>query len=99
MADTLSSKSTASETEAAAADRVKRVAESLEPWSKERLAKLAMGLAVHRVRSGQDALGLTASSVSASSEAQLRERLSGLCQNSETAQMVMILMQVTVPYA
>ena len=78
----------------AAEDRAYR---SLVAWSKEALVRLATGLAVHRVRSGQDPLGLTASSVATCTAGELAARISRLCREPDTAEMVRIIMQVTAP--
>ena len=82
---------------AAGEARERLVAAALDKWSKDALKKLGTGLAVHRVRSGLDPLGLTASSISASTAPELISRISGLCRDPEIAQMVAILMRVTVP--
>ena len=73
------------------------VRSSLSTWSKEALVRLAMGLAVHRVRSGQDPLGLTAYSVTKRTAAELVALISNLCAEPDTHQMVVILMQMSVP--
>lgn len=70
---------------------------ALRTWTREALVGLATSLAVHRVRSGLDPLGLTASSVSACTAAELISRISCLCRDQETAQMVRILLHLTGP--
>lgn len=73
------------------------VRSSLCTWSKDALVRLAMGLAVHRVRSGQDPLGLTAYSVTKCTASELVALISKLCAEPDTHQMVVILMQMSVP--
>jgi hypothetical protein len=64
----------------------------LETKTRKELATIAKGLEVHRARSGQSSLGLTASSVGCSSADDLAERISALCRDPVTSEMVSILL-------
>jgi hypothetical protein len=65
----------------------------LQSRSRRELSSIAKGLEVHRARSGQASLGLTALSVGASTADDLAERIAGLCRDPVTSEMVSILLQ------
>lgn len=75
--------------------RVRRYADVLRTWDRDRLSRLAVGLAVHRVRAGMDPLGLSASAVKHRTALEIAGDVSSLCRDAETAQMISILMGVT----
>lgn len=75
------------------AARIAAARVGLQTRTRRELASIAKGLEVHRARSGQASLGLTASSVGCSSAEDLVDRISALCRDPATSQMVSILAQ------
>ena len=74
---------------------VRQYADVLRKWDRARLTRLAVGLAVHRVRAGMDPLGLSASAVSSRSALEIAGDVASLCRDQDTAHMVSILMGMT----
>ena len=75
------------------AARVAAARIGLQSKSRAELSVIAKGLEVHRARSGQASLGLTALSVGVSSACDLAERIAGLCRDPVTSEMVSILLE------